>query len=186
MRRPPIIATLIVLAAIATMVSLGLWQLRRAEWKDGLIARYQAAKAMSSEVPWPRGEAAVEAALFRVSGFNCARVLAMRQTAGTAASGAKGWEHLARCAVDGGGEAEVALGWSAQSTPPQWGGGPVHGLVAPAGRLILDRPVPPLEPLARPDPADLPNNHLAYAGQWFFFAATALIIYLLALRRRRS
>ena len=43
-----------------------------------------------------------------------------------------------------------------------------------------------LEPLARPDPADLPNNHLAYAGQWFFFALTALAIYWLALKRRWS
>ena len=40
--------------------------------------------------------------------------------------------------------------------------------------------------MARPDPSDLPNNHLAYAGQWFFFAITAFIIYVLALRRRRG
>ena len=39
--------------------------------------------------------------------------------------------------------------------------------------------------LAPPDPGDLPNNHLMYAGQWFFFALTALVIYLLALRKRR-
>ncbi len=38
--------------------------------------------------------------------------------------------------------------------------------------------------MAPPDPNDLPNNHLAYAGQWFFFALTALVIYWLALRRR--
>ncbi len=31
----------------------------------------------------------------------------------------------------------------------------------------------------------MPNNHLSYAVQWFSFAATALIIYALALRRRR-
>ncbi|HBM05474.1 MAG TPA: threonine synthase, partial [Erythrobacter sp.] len=43
-----------------------------------------------------------------------------------------------------------------------------------------------LAPLAPPDPRDLPNNHLAYAGQWFFFALTALIIYILALRRRAT
>jgi len=29
-----------------------------------------------------------------------------------------------------------------------------------------------------------PNNHLSYAIQWFFFAATALVIYVLALRKR--
>jgi cytochrome oxidase assembly protein ShyY1 len=35
-----------------------------------------------------------------------------------------------------------------------------------------------------PSAADTPNNHLAYAGQWFLFAAAALIIYILAVRRR--
>jgi surfeit locus 1 family protein len=49
---------------------------------------------------------------------------------------------------------------------------------------VIGRPVAELAPLAPPDPADIPNNHLAYAGQWFFFALTALVIYVLALRRR--
>ncbi|HNJ47416.1 MAG TPA: SURF1 family protein, partial [Novosphingobium sp.] len=31
---------------------------------------------------------------------------------------------------------------------------------------------------------DIPNNHLSYAVQWFLFAATALVIYGLALRKR--
>ena len=39
--------------------------------------------------------------------------------------------------------------------------------------------------MAAPDPGDLPNNHLAYAGQWFLFALAAAVIYVLALRRRR-
>jgi cytochrome oxidase assembly protein ShyY1 len=30
----------------------------------------------------------------------------------------------------------------------------------------------------------MPNNHLAYAVQWFLFAAIALIIYIIAVRRR--
>ena len=51
-RRVPVLATLIVAAAIATMIALGVWQLRRAEWKDALIARYQAAQAMSAAVPF--------------------------------------------------------------------------------------------------------------------------------------
>ena len=35
-----------------------------------------------------------------------------------------------------------------------------------------------------PDLSAVPNNHLAYAVQWFLFAGIAAIIYLLALRRR--
>jgi surfeit locus 1 family protein len=41
-----------------------------------------------------------------------------------------------------------------------------------------------LQPNARPDPNDIPNNHLSYAVQWFLFALTALVIYGLALRKR--
>jgi surfeit locus 1 family protein len=38
--------------------------------------------------------------------------------------------------------------------------------------------------LARPDPRDIPNNHLAYAVQWFLFATVAAVIYALALAKR--
>ena len=47
--------------------------------------------------------------------------------------------------------------------------------------------MPPAAGLAANAPPDLdsvPNNHLAYAGQWFFFAAIAAIVYVLAVRRR--
>ena len=39
-----------------------------------------------------------------------------------------------------------------------------------------------LEPTARPELSSVPNNHLAYAVQWFLFATVAAIIYVLALR----
>lgn len=80
--------------------------------------------------------------------------------------------------------ADVALGWSRSSTPPQWDGGGVSGVIAPGPRLVAMTPIAGLEQLALPDPADVPNNHLAYAGQWFFFALTALVIYGLAIRKR--
>jgi surfeit locus 1 family protein len=182
--RVPIFATVVVTAAIATMIALGIWQLGRAEWKGDLIARYGQAQSMSSDVPWPRSQTDLERSLFRWSGFTCERVLAMRSGAGTSARGEKGWRHVARCAIDGGGEAEVALGWSQGPQAPQWQGGEVRGIIAPGGVLQAAQPVPGLAPLAPPDPNDLPNNHLAYAGQWFFFALTALVIYVLALRRR--
>ena len=183
-RRVPIVATLIVAAAVATMIALGVWQLRRAEWKEDLLAQYRQAQAMSSNVPWPRSEAELERALFRWSQFDCQRVLGMRVTAATAADGSKGAAQIARCAIDGGGEAEVALGWSSEPQPPRWQPGPVSGVIAPGGTLHAAQVAPGLEPLAPPDPNDLPNNHLMYAGQWFFFALTALVIYVLALRRR--
>jgi surfeit locus 1 family protein len=185
-RRLPVVPTVLVAAAVAAMVALGVWQLGRAEWKANLIERYGHAQAMSSAVPWPRDEAAVERSLFRWSGFDCARVLGIRSGAGTSAAERKGWAHIARCALPEGGEAEVALGWSSEPHQPEWTGGQVQGIIAPGGVLYTAQAAPGLEPLAAPDPRDLPNNHLMYAGQWFFFALTALVIYVLALRRRRG
>ena len=183
-RRIPVVPTLVVAAAVATMIGLGVWQLRRAEWKADLLARYEQAQAMSSNVPWPRSEAEIERSLFRWSQFDCQRVLGMRTTAATSAEGEKGVAQIARCALDDGGEAEVALGWSLPTEQVPWSGGEVAGIIASGGVLHASRQLPGLEPLAPPDPNDLPNNHLMYAGQWFFFALTALVIYVLALRRR--
>lgn len=183
-RRLPVVPTLFVAAAVAAMIALGVWQLRRAEWKADLIARYGQAQAMSSNVPWPRDEAALERALFRWSQFDCQRVLGLRTTAATSAEGRKGVAQIARCEIDGGGEAEVALGWSLPTAQVRWAGGEVSGIIAPSGVLHAAQIAPGLQPLAPPDPNDLPNNHLMYAGQWFFFALTALVIYVLALRRR--
>jgi surfeit locus 1 family protein len=50
--------------------------------------------------------------------------------------------------------------------------------------LVSDRPAPGLTANAPPDPASVPNNHLAYAVQWFLFAAVAVVVYVVALRRR--
>jgi cytochrome oxidase assembly protein ShyY1 len=92
--------------------------------------------------------------------------------------------HVADCLLTGGGKARVVLGWSRDPAPAQWRGGEVMGVIAPGPRLIADPPLAGLAPSARPDPADIPNNHLSYAVQWFLFAATALVIYALALRKR--
>lgn len=184
MTRVPLVPTILVAAAVATMIVLGFWQLGRAEWKADLLARYAQARTLSSSVPWPGDERAAERALFRWSGFSCDRVLGLRSGAGTSAEGAKGWAHIARCEIGGGAEAQVALGWSREPMAPQWSGGEVSGVIGPGPVLYAARPLPGLDPLAAPDPRDLPNNHLAYAGQWFFFALTAAAIYALVLRRR--
>ncbi len=183
-RKVPVFATLLVLAAVATMIALGFWQLGRKAEKEALIARYESAIALSSEAPWPSSEAEVERALYRVATVDCRQVLETRTTAGRNDADVPGLAHTARCALVGGGEATVVLGWSAAPTAIDWQGGTVSGTIAPGPRLVAFEPLPGLEPLARPDPRDLPDNHLAYAGQWFLFALTALVIYVLALRRR--
>ncbi len=51
--------------------------------------------------------------------------------------------------------------------------------------LVADTPAPGLLPTAEPDLSSVPNNHLAYAVQWFLFAGVAGVIYVLALRLRQ-
>ncbi|MET0180224.1 MAG: SURF1 family cytochrome oxidase biogenesis protein, partial [Novosphingobium sp.] len=138
----------------------------------------------SAAVPWPTGAADSDAALFRHSRVVCERVMARGAKAGRSAAGESGWAQTARCALDGGGEAEIVLGWSRAPAAPEWAGGEVHGVVAPGPRLVASPPLAGLAPIAHPDPRDIPNNHLAYAVQWFVFATAAAVIYALALRRR--
>lgn len=183
----PIVATIVVLAAVAVMVWLGFWQLDRLGQKEALLARYTQAQTMSSDVPWPADEPAAQLVLYRHTRITCDRVTGLRAIAGRSATDESGWAHMATCELQGGGTAEVALGWSRDPADRPWNGGEVGGIIGPAGtgaKLVASPPLAGLEQLAAPDPNDIPNNHLAYAGQWFFFALTALVIYVLALRRR--
>src|SRR3546814_11489522 len=52
-RRWPLIPTLLVLAAVAVMIALGVWQLQRKRDKEALIALYQRNMEMSSLVTYP-------------------------------------------------------------------------------------------------------------------------------------
>lgn len=189
----PIIPTVLVLAAAATMVALGIWQLGRSEEKAELIAKYETALSIDEEVAFPANpEGAEDGAydaekLFRRSSFDCREVIGTTSISGKSERGQSGFAHIATCQTDFG-PSEVKLGYSRDPNTPDWSGGEVSGVIAQGGRfgvrLQLDEPIEGLQPLAKPDPSDLPNNHLAYAGQWFFFALTALVIYFFALKSR--
>ncbi|MEA3041821.1 MAG: surfeit locus 1 family protein [Sphingomonadales bacterium] len=189
--RFPLLPTLIVAAAVAAMIALGIWQLRRAEEKTALIAHYRAA-AGQPPVAWPALPRGGDSLLYRrASGF-CTEVTGWRSVAGRNMRGESGWSHIAACRTGGmeGPGMQVDAGWSRDHHAPQgWRGGPVSGTIAPDRhhriRLIADTAAPGLQPSAAPNPEDLPNNHLLYAFQWFFFALTAAVIYILALRRRQ-
>lgn len=191
MRTWPLLPTVIVAAAIATMIGLGVWQLSRAAWKDGLIARYEQA-ANRPPVAWPAvpPEDGGDLLYRRAAGF-CTEVTGWRAVAGQNRRGASGWSHIAACRTGAEGPGmQVDMGWSTSAQPPQWRGGPVSGVIAPDSRhvirLVSIEAAPGLEPSAAPDPAAMPNNHLLYAVQWFLFAAMAAVIYVLALRRRQE
>lgn len=204
MRRPPLIPTLLVASACALMVALGIWQLRRAAEKEALIALYEANRAMSSEIAFPAMPPVPETALFRASQAFCLAPVGWRVAAGRAASGESGFRYIAECQTGAEGPGLLAdMGVARKpDLKPAWHGGMVAGIVTlePDSRSLISRlagkspplrpmlvaraPAPGLKPSAPPTTRDVPNNHLAYAVQWFLFAGVAAIIYALALRRR--
>ena len=56
-RKLPLIPTLVVGLAVAIMIALGVWQIRRAGEKDALLARYRAAQNLPP-ISFPTGAAA--------------------------------------------------------------------------------------------------------------------------------
>lgn len=185
MRRIPVFATLVVLLAVAIMVSLGFWQLRRLEEKESLLAHFAAARGMDAEVQWT-SKGVGEDLLYRRAALTCTAASAHSSIAGRNRAGDVGMAQTTRCILPGGGTALVVLGWSQHpNAAAAWPGGEVHGVIAPGPRLVADPPLAGLKANAIPDPANIPNNHLSYAVQWFFFAATALVIYGIAVFKRR-
>jgi surfeit locus 1 family protein len=189
MKRLPVIPTLLVVLAVATMIGLGIWQLQRKEQKDALLSRYESAVGLPA-VAWPTVPDPAALPLFRRSSLNCVRVVKIEAVSGSNILGKAGFAHVASCRTDaaGGPDAKVAFGWSERPQSPKWRGGPVEGIIAPDGvqliKLVSTDAVDGLEILAEPSPRQIPNNHLLYAIQWFIFAAAATIIYILAVRKR--
>lgn len=190
-RRLPIFVTILVLAAVATMAGLGIWQLQRAEWKNGLLETYAAASDMPA-ISYPAVPNPEDAPYFRKSTVNCLAVTGWRSTSGRNANGESGWAHIAQCRTAGaeGPGAQVVAGWSERPDDPEWDGGIVDGIIAPDSqfviRLVASEPVAGLQKSQPPALEDVPNNHLSYAVQWFLFAGIALVIFLIALRGRNK
>ena len=189
--RLPIIGTVLVLAAVATMIGLGIWQLQRADWKNGLLDSYASATDLPP-IAYPAVPDPDNPPYFRKSTVNCLAVIGWRSTSGRNINGKSGWAHIAQCRTAGaeGPGAQVVAGWSARPDDPEWDGGVVDGIIAPDSqniiRLVASEPVAGLQKSQPPSVQDVPNNHLSYAVQWFLFAGIALIIFLIALRGRRK
>ncbi len=203
MKRVPIVSTVLVIAAISAMIMLGIWQLQRADEKNALLARYAVASRLT-EMAYPT-IVTDDNLLFRRAGGTCLEPLSPRIEGGLNAKGEAGWRHIVLCrtGVEGPGMI-VDIGWSARfDLEPDWKGGAVSGILSrqpdhrsliarafgeqtqPALMLVATKPAAGLEASAPPSIIDVPNNHLAYAVQWFLFSGIAAIIYLLALRRRQ-
>ena len=197
MKRLPVLPTIIVAAAVAVMVALGVWQLQRAQWKERMIAELAAAQALPAVDldPLLGPDLPERPIAFRRALVSCtARDVEVSARAGRSLAGASGYAFYGPCRPGEPGWAgrlQVNAGWSQRpdaarrlSLPATVAG--VIGTTEPGQPIILTaaQPLPPFEASAPPRVEDIPNNHLAYAGQWFLFALAAAVIYVLAVRRR--
>jgi len=193
-KRLPVVPTLIDLAAVALMIALGVWQLQRAKWKEGLIARYAAADRLPP-IAFPTAPLHKdELPLFRHATGVCLRIVGQRAIGGENRAGEPGYVHIVDCATGAEGPGmSVEVGWSKDpNAKVNWAGGPVSGVIAPDRvhrmRLVAASAPPGLEPSKVPDVTSVspvtPAGHRGYAATWFGLALIALVTYVLAVRKR--
>lgn len=206
MKRLPLLPTILVGLACAAMIALGIWQLQRAQEKAELKTVYARNAAMSSITFFPVFDPVRPELYFRKAQSHCLNILGWTSRAGVDAAGKTGYRQLATCStgVEGPGYI-VDMGVSDSFDAPKgYTGGDISGTIVPGissgslfqrmiGKapivppmLIADTPAPGLRASKVPTIDDMPDNHLAYAVQWFIFAGLAALIYFLALRRRWS
>ena len=201
----PVLPTIVVGLAVATMIALGVWQLQRKAEKEALIALYSA-NAAKPPIAFPDTAPVRDSEMFRKSKLNCLEVVEWQTVSGRDIEGRSGFQYIADCSTGPEGPAAlVSIGIADRpDLKPAWKGGIVSGTVitepsrynviertfgvipVPLPMIVADEPVEGMRAVAQPDPRNVNNNHLSYAMQWFFFAAAATVIYLLALRRRQT
>jgi cytochrome oxidase assembly protein ShyY1 len=188
-RRVPLLPTVLVAAAIATMIGLGIWQLHRATWKEGLLATYRTAQGQPG-IAYPTFPTKGDPPYFRKATGHCLDIVGWRSVAGQNLKGESGYARLADCRTGAEGPGMVVVaGWSKDpNAASTWKGGIVEGVIGPDQlnrlRLVSSTGLGGLEASAPPSLESIPNNHRVYAVQWFMFAAIALVIYVLALRKQ--
>lgn len=194
MRKVPVLATVIVIGAVAVMVWLGVWQLRRAEEKKALLASYAQAEKLPP-IAFPSGLLKDDQLpFFRYATAVCLRPIGKRAQAGENRSGETGYVQIVDCATSAEGPGmSVELGWSKDPNARfNWAGGPVSGIIVPDRkmrlRLVAATAPAGLQPSAVPDASSAsavtPTGHRNYALTWFALAFAAVVIYILAVRKR--
>lgn len=203
--RFPILSTIVVALAVGVMLTLGIWQLDRKQEKEAQLEQLAVNRDLPA-IAYPALGPMDQTLLFRKSSVTCLSVKSWSVEAGKASDGKTGFRYIANCAtgVEGPG-ARVAIGVGARpDLKPAWAGGTIAGWIVMEGgqsslieklanngapatpMLIADTGQAALKTPAVPSIESVPNNHLAYAVQWFLFAAIAAIIYAILLLRRRK
>ncbi len=205
-RRIPVLGTVVVFALAAFLISLGLWQLQRAQWKANLIARLEAAPNQPLLTPQDFLDAmlGLKSVQYRRAQHICrpstggSTVRPYDLKGGSSRGGQGGFLILVNCSLDNPRpDLVVVAGWTRNPDAMNQSytvDTMFEGLIIerpygdapgrPQFMLIPTTAIPGLEPSRLPSAADLPDNHLAYAGQWFGLAGALLVIYGLWVRRR--
>jgi surfeit locus 1 family protein len=203
-RRIPIIPTIVTIVGVLILCGLGRWQLERRAWKRDLIDRLAAAPNLPEVTPQEfraamLGDVSVQ---YRRASIDCfagpKQPYDLRP--GSSARGTSGFFVIVSCQPNNRPPDIVAVaGWTKRVDAKdqtilldhQLSGVVIENPYGDApGRprfmLIPDEAIPPLGRPQLPRAADLPDNHLAYAGQWFGLAIVLVAIYGLWLRRRST
>ena len=191
--RLPLGATLLTLVMVPVLIALGIWQLQRREWKANLIAQSTAAPGLPpvTAAEFATARAGKLSLQYRRAVLDCrpGRVKPYDLKGGVNAVGDPGFLVLVDCRDPVAPDVVAVAGWTQRT----------HTLTTldvvtrfdglliehpyddapgkPRWMLIPTTAVAPLAVSKRPEPGDLPDNHLSYALQWFAFAATLAVVY---------
>lgn len=191
-RRLPIIPTIVVLALVGGCVAAGIWNLRRAKFHESELHAFEAASHLPPVTYPTTPKRDEQLPFYRYATGNCLRPVGRRTTVGENKAGEPGFAIIIDCATGAEGPGmSVQVGWSKNpnATTP-WKGGVVSGVIvqdkATRFRLVAATPAPGLDSNGPVKPAISvpPSQNRGYALQFFSFAAIALIIYALAVRKR--
>jgi cytochrome oxidase assembly protein ShyY1 len=191
-RRLPVLPTIIVALVAAGCIAAGIWNLGRAKFHEAELRSYQAASQLPP-VAFPTAPTPnAQLPLYRYATGNCLRVVNRRTSVGESQTGEPGFAIILDCQTGAEGPGmSVQVGWSKNpNAATSWSGGVVSGEIVRDERsrirLVAATPAPGLEPNGPVKAAVSvsPAQNRGYALQFFSFAAIALIIYGLAVRKR--
>jgi surfeit locus 1 family protein len=184
-----------------TLISLGVWQLQRKEWKEAILASREKNANLPAFFLSHSNQVTPDMEYRRVNTLCFYRPTDTYSMEGFDEKSAIATRWFVKCS--GPSQVVIDLGWGSK-TSPLYGGAaiaPVSGrirhwpLQSAAQAMGGIKPISPknfVAPVAAfyvqsgdtlpPPPA---NNHFAYAMQWFIFAGVLLVIFTIWARRQR-